>query len=329
MIDALPPIGRVLLLGASGLVGSQVLERLAGLPGVEVCALSRSRKLHLAAPNITWLRADLRDMGSCVELFEGVDFVLMMAGVVATAPVLSRDPIGPVLDNLRISQNVFEAAWRARVRSVVWLSSTTGYPERATALREEEMFEAEPPPAWTLLGGATRWLETLALGLAARSEGRTAFVALRPSLVYGERDDFSLEGGHFVPALIRRVVERHDPIEIWGDGKDRRDLVHAADVAEAALHCLRLEGGQAFNVASGESLSINEFVALLLEVEGCSGARVVHLEGRPRTTVERRFSNEKIRTLLDFEPRIALDAGLRRTCRWFREHRDQARRTES
>ncbi len=152
MIDALPPIGRVLLLGASGLVGSQVLERLAGVPGVEVCALSRYRKLHLEAPNITWLRADLRDAGSCVGLFEGVDFVLMMAGVVATAPVLSRDPIGPVLDNLRISQNVFEAAWRARVRSVVWLSSATGYPERATALREEEMFEAEPPPAWTLLG---------------------------------------------------------------------------------------------------------------------------------------------------------------------------------
>ncbi len=322
--DAIPP-GRILLLGASGLIGSHVLEQLAGAPAVEVVASSHARPPHLQASNVTWRTADLRDPVACANLMEGADRVLLAAGIVATAPVLASDPIAPIRDNLRIAEHVFAAAWRARVRSVVWLSSTTGYPESATPLDEEQMFEGEPPAAWRLLGGATRWLETLARGLAERSDAHTAFVALRPSLVYGERDDFSFERGHFVPALIRRVVERQDPLEVWGSGEERRDLVHAADVAAAMLRATRLVGCHAFNVASGTSPSVNELLAKLIEIEGHHGARIVHLPGRPRSVGERRFTNERLRAALGFVPRIDLETGLIRTCDWFRAHREQAR----
>ena len=320
------PLGRILLLGASGLIGSHVLERLAGATAVEVVATSRARPLHLQARNIEWRTADLRDPVACASLMQGVDRVLLAAGIVATAPVLASDPIAPIRDNLQITENVLEAAWRARVRSVVWLSSTTGYPECATPLDEEQMFEGEPPPAWRLLGGATRWLETLARGLAERSDTHTAFVALRPSLVYGERDDFSFERGHFVPALIRRVIERQDPLEVWGTGDERRDLVHAADVATAMLHAMRLVGCHAFNVAGGASPSVNELLAKLIEIEGHHGARIVHLPGRPRSVGERRFANARLRVALGCGPRIDLETGLIRTCDWFRAHREQARR---
>ena len=66
-------------------------------------------------------------------------------------------------------------------------------------------------------------------------------VALRPTLVYGPHDDFDPASAHFVPSFIRRVVEREKPIEIWGDGSQTRNLIHAADVA---LGDLRGAAGQ-------------------------------------------------------------------------------------
>ena len=47
---------------------------------------------------------------------------------------------------------------------------------------------------------------------------------VRPANIYGEFDDFEWETSHVIPALIRKVVERHDPLEVWGDGADLKEF---------------------------------------------------------------------------------------------------------
>lgn len=324
-MDPEAPEGTYLVLGASGLVGSHALARLAGLPGRKVRAVSFSRDLAVRAPNIEPVRADLRDPAQAASLMEGVDFVLLFAGIVATAPVLARDPVGPVRDQMAVTTAACEAAFRAGVSKVVFLSSTTGYPARDGELDEDHMFEGEPPGNWAYLGWATRFLEVQARFLAERSEGRTSFVALRPTMIYGPHDNFSFEEGHFLPALLRRVVERQEPIEVWGTGEDERDLIHARDVVSASLLALRVEGFEAFNVAAGRAHSVNGILGRLLELDRWRDARVEHVPGRPRSLQRRSFSPERARRELGFEARVTLEEGLAETLAWFRANPEEAR----
>lgn len=329
-LEADPPAGRYLLLGATGLIGSHALAALAGRAEVEVLALGGRRLPPALAANVRTGRIDLRSPDELASAVAGVDYVLAFAGRVQSAPVLASDPVAPVLENLELTARVLEAARRERVRRVVWLSSTTGYPAREGELEEDAFFDGEPPDPWFLVGTAARYLEMLARGIAERTGSATGFVALRPSLVYGEGDDFSLETGHFLPALVRRVVERHRPIELWGDGSEARDLIHAADVARAAVLALSLpkttaEGFEAFNVAAGSSHRVRDVLRLLLEFDGFRDAEVVFRSDRPRAALARRFSGRRARERLGFEPRVGLEAGLRRTLDWFRRHRERAR----
>ncbi len=319
------PTGTYLVLGASGLVGSHALARLADRPGVNVRAVSLSRDPAVRAGNIEHCRADLRDPAAAAASMDGIDYVLLFAGVVATAPVLARDPVGPVQDQMAVTTSVCEAAFRAGVAKVVFLSSTTGYPGVDGELGEEQMFDGEPPPNWTYLGWATRFLEVQARYLAERSEGKTSFVALRPTMIYGAHDNFSFDEGHFLPALLRRVVERQDPIEVWGTGDDERDLIHARDVVDASLLALDVDGFEAFNVAAGEAHSVNGILDRLLRLEGWRDARIEHVPGRPRSVQKRRFSAERARRRLGFEARVSLEEGLGDTLDWYRKNRERAR----
>lgn len=306
-------------------MGSHALSRLAGRAGINVRAVSHSRDLAVRADNVEAVRADLRSPEDTEPLMAGVDYVLLFAGVVATAPVLARDPVGPIRDQMAVTTSVCETAYRAGVSKVVFLSSTTGYPGGGGELAEDEMFEGEPPPNWTYLGWATRFLEVQARYLAERSAGRTSFVALRPTMIYGAHDNFSFDEGHFLPALLRRVVERHDPIEVWGTGEDERDLIHARDVVDAALLALGVEGFDAFNVAAGQAHSVNGILDRLLELDGWRDARIEHVDGRPRSVQKRSFSAARARERLGFQARVSLDEGLEDTLSWYRRNREHAR----
>ena len=113
------------------------------------------------------------------------------------------------------------------------------------------MFTGDPPGDWFGVGWVHRFLEKQ-LDWYCRLQRIGAGIALRPTLVYGPHDDFDPASAHFVPSFIRRVVEREQPIEIWGDGSQSRNLIHAADVASAIVAVLqdRTPGFGAYNVSA-------------------------------------------------------------------------------
>ena len=131
---------------------------------------------------------------------------------------------------------------------------------------------------WFGVGWMHRYLEKQVAWYTDHLRLIGSAVILRPTLVYGPYDDFSPETGHFVPVLVRKVVHRVRPIEIWGDGTQRRNLLYAADLAKAILAVLpeRSERLEVFNVASPDDTSINEIVGHLLEISGFGDAVVTH-----------------------------------------------------
>jgi GDP-L-fucose synthase len=289
--------------------------------GLRVRAVGGRRLPRVLGANIDPLRADLSDPAAVTPLFRDIDYVFVCAGVLSTAPVLAADPFRSVLTTLRVSVNAIEAAWRAGVRRCVLVSSTCGYPESDKPLTEEQMFQGEPPAQWHALGGMTRYLENLCISVSERAKNPLAMTVLRPSLVYGEYDHFD-DNAHFLPALIRRVVAREKPLEVWGDGSQQRDLVHAEDVIRAGFMSLTHSDPLiTANICAGRSHSVNDVLTRLIEADGFVDAQVRHRIDRPQTAALRRFDGKKAVLKLGFRPKIGLSEGILRTLTWYRETR--------
>lgn len=313
------PQGHYVIAGAGGMMGSHALLRLANQPGVTVTALYNVRPPQVSAPNIVPVQADLTRREDCARAMPAADYLLLYAGLLAPAPVLARDPVGSVVVNELIVSQALEAAYNAGIGKVVWLSSTTGYPELDRPIVETDMFTADPPDVWYMLGWTTRYGEALCRAYSDKLPRRMPCIVLRPSIIYGEYDHFDDQAGHFLPALLRRVVHREKPIEVWGSGEHRRDLIHAADVVEASLRALSMVDGFAtYNIPAGISYSVNEVLARLIALDGYDDAEIRHVEGRPGTIRDRVFDGAKARNEIGFVPAITLDAGLRRTINWYR-----------
>ncbi len=274
---------------------------------------------RVSGSNIESLNGDLTDEKFVAEVVRKIDYLLLFAGVLSTGPVLARDPLKSVLATLRISVNAIEAAWRAGIRRCVWLSSTCGYPDFNGRLSEHQMFDREPPPQWHALGWMTRYVETLCETVAVRVSPALPMVVLRPSLVYGEYDHFDEATAHFLPSLIRRVVSRERPIEVWGDGTQSRDLIHAADVVSAVV--LGLSSKQPYitaNIAAGCTYSVSEILVKLLQMDGFEDSKLVYRTEKPQAVISRQFDTRKALDLLQWKPKVTLDDGIGRTLSWYR-----------
>lgn len=191
------------------------------------------------------------------------------------------------------------------------LSSSAAYPPTGDRpVREGEMFEGDPYPVYYIVGWMKRYAEVLCRIYAQEVRERMPTLVVRPSNLYGSNDDFDFSTSHAAPALIRRVVERHDPIEVWGTGDDVRDLLLAFEASEDYL---------AINIASGKGYSVKEVLRTALEVDGYTGACVSFDPSKPTTIPVRLVDTRLAQQLLGFRAPTTLRDGLRKTIAWYRE----------
>ena len=146
---------------------------------------------------------------------------------------------------------------------------------------------------------------------------------MRPSNIYGPYDKFDFKRSHVTTALIRRVVERHDPLEVWGTGNDTRDLIYIDDFLDGLLAAFkRTEDYLAINIASGQGYTVRQILQTILEVDGYANADIRFDASKPSTIAIRMVDISLARKLLEFEPKVTLKEGLARTVKWYRDNRN-------
>jgi GDP-L-fucose synthase len=306
----------VAVLGGTGLIGRHVVAALAAA-GRPVVATA-NRRPPFASPGVEWRQADLAAPEAARAAVRGARAVVICAGRLSTAAELRRDPVGSVTTTLRIGINALEAAAAEGVERLVLLSSTTGYPPGDGPKREGTMFTGDPPGDWFGVGWVHRFLEKQ-LEWYCRLQRVASGVALRPTLVYGPHDDFDPASAHFVPSFIRRVVGREKPIEIWGDGSQSRNLIHAADVASAIAAALGGGPGfAAYNVAAPASSSVKDVLTTLVELDRFDDAEIVYRPDRAAGAAALDVSAGAFGERFGWKPAVSLREGLAGTLDWYR-----------
>jgi len=307
----------VLVAGGAGFVGVNLITRLLDL-GANVTATLHRRDPVLDDARIRYIRGDLRISENCATAVAGIDYVFMCAANTSGAAVMAKTPLAHLTPNVLMNISMLDAAYQAGVQKFLFISSNTVYPLTDFAVKEDdvtnEFYEKYFTVAWM-----KRFTEIVCEMYATKIAKPMNVCVVRPANIYGEFDDFEWETSHVIPALIRKIVERHAPLEVWGDGNDLKEFIYVQDFIDGMLLAMeKVEGFDPVNIATGYPCTVKDVLNVLLKVDNFSGADTVFDASKPAMIPKRLIDISKANRLLGFDPKVSLEEGLKKTVTWYR-----------
>lgn len=306
---------RVFVAGHRGMVGSALVRRLAA----ESCEI-------LSVPHGD---VDLRRQADVERWMKKArpDAVFIAAARVGGIYANDTRPAEFLYDNLMIEANLVEASHRAGVEKLLFLGSSCIYPKLAPQPISEEALltgPLEPTNEWYAIAK----IAGIKLCQAYRRQYGSDFISLMPTNLYGPGDNFDLLSSHVMPALIAKAhgarADRAPFIEVWGSGSPKREFLHVDDLADAAVHLMKVYSGEPHvNVGSGKDIAIADLAALICEVVGYRGALKFDIS-KPDGTPRKLLDISRLEGL-GWKPSISLRDGLAETYAWYLDHVAEAR----
>lgn len=298
-----------LVAGGTGLVGSALIKEI-NKRGLEVVGISSQD-------------ADLRNYSETRDILEELKpkIVIDAAAKVGGIKFNNDYPVDFLLDNLRIQNNLMQAAHEVNVEKFVFLGSSCIYPKIVAQPIKEEYIMTGPLEV-TNSAYAIAKISGLELVKAYRRQFKHSWISLMPTNVYGPYDNFNKEYSHVIPALISKFVkakfEGLQSVEVWGTGLARREFIYSEDLAEAILFCVeKYNSENHLNIGTGKDISINELAKLIGEIVNFDG-KINFNSSYPDGTPQKLLDISKIKDL-GFTARRDLRSGLTQTIEWYRE----------
>ena len=296
-----------LVTGASGFIGSHLVGTLMGR-GERVVAFDIKPFRGPKGPTI--IQGDIRNLDQCRKACEGVDFVLHQAAQ-CSVPASIENPIETHETNVTGFLNVLLAARDAGVKRLVYASSCAVYGNSEKLPNSEGRTGAFLSPY-----AVSKFMDELYANIFGLET-----IGLRYFNVYGPRQDPNGPYAAVIPRWITALL-RGEHATIFGDGETTRDFVFVGDVVKANLLAATVAKseavGQVYNVASGNSVSLNTLYGLISNAVGVK-AEPVYGDSRSGDIRHSSADISKARRLLGFDAEVPLDRGLECTVAEYRK----------
>lgn len=253
--------------------------------------------------------------------------VVLAAAKVGGILANSTYPVDFISSNLQIQVNVLDAALEHGVERLLFLGSSCIYPKMAPQpIKEEYLLTGYLEP--TNDAYAIAKIAGILQVQSVRKQYGLPWISAMPTNLYGPGDNFSPNGSHVLPALIRRYDEAkrdgHDVVTNWGSGSPRREFLHVDDMASACVHLLEhYDGASQVNVGTGEDQTIKEIAETVAEEIGYTG-KIEWDTSKPDGTPRKLLDVSTLKAS-GWQPRIGLREGIASTIKWYREHIDHLR----
>lgn len=304
---------KILLTGASGMVGKNILES------------SKSLDHQFLTP--TSKELDLLDYASVHNYIKehNPELVIHAAGKVGGIQANIAEPVSFLIENLDMGRNIIMAAFNNGVLNFMNLGSSCMYPKNAkNPLSEDLILKGELEP--TNEGYAIAKVMTTRLCEYIMKEGTDLnFKTIIPCNLYGRHDKFGVKNSHMIPAVIKKIseaVEQGDKeISIWGDGLARREFMFAEDLADFVFYAIDnfSQMPANINVGLGMDYSINEYYKEIAKVIGFRG-EFVHDLTKPIGMRQKLIDDTKLKEF-GWEHKTTLQEGLQKTFEYYKNNR--------
>lgn len=319
MNESMDKASKIFLAGHNGMVGSAIQR-----------ALISAGFTNLLSKNRTQLNLENQSEVDSFFRTEKPDIVVNAAARVGGILANSISPYPFLMDNLKIQNNLIDAAHRYGVQKFIFLGSSCIYPKMSSQpIKEEYLLTGplEPTNQWYAIAK----IAGLKACEAIRNQYNKDFLSLMPTNLYGPFDNFDVESSHVLPAMIRKFhdakMDNHRPVILWGSGKPQREFLHVDDMAQGVLLALTNKLPEyLYNLGYGSDISIKDLADLVQKVVGHKG-EMVWDKTKPDGTPRKLMDSSKLYGM-GFSPKIDLKTGIASTYQWFLENENSLRKLE-
>ncbi len=305
-----------LVTGGAGFIGSNLVEELIKrgekVRAIDNFSTGRQENIEEFLPRIDLVQGDIRNLARVREAVEGVDFVLHEAALTSVARSI-EDPLATTQTNINGTLNLLTAAREAKVKRLIYASSSSVYGDNPTLpKRENTIHNLLSPYAVSKLSG-----EYYCQVFYRIYDLET--VILRYFNVFGPRQNPISQYAAVVPEFIKAMLNGKSPT-IYGDGEQSRDFTFVENVVEASILACRKEkiAGEIFNIGCGKRTTINRLAKLISRLLD-KNVEPIYTDPRPGDIRHSLADITKARRLLNYQPHINLEEGLKRTLKWYKE----------
>jgi len=305
---------KIYVAGHTGMVGSAIVRHLKK-NGYHNLLLRTHREL------------DLTDQQATKSFFERErpDYVFIAAAKVGGIQANSTFPADFLYVNLMINANIIHAAHEVGVKKLLALGSSCIYPKFAEQpIHEDALLDGKPEP--TNEGYAIAKISALELVKFFHRQYGDPFISCMPTNIYGENDNFDLQGSHVIPAMIRKFhsakMEGADSVTLWGTGSPLREFLYVDDLADACVFLMaNYDEDEHINVGSGEEVSIKELAEMIKRSVGFEGDLIFDID-KPDGTPRKLLDTKKMLDM-GWTYKVTLCEGLERSYQYFLENYNQ------
>jgi GDP-L-fucose synthase len=273
---------KIYIAGHRGMVGSAILRCLKEA-GYTNFILKTSTEL------------DLRNQQAVTDFFENEkpEYVFLAAAKVGGIVANNTFRADFLYENLAIQNNIIHNAYLQKVTKLMFLGSSCIYPKKAPQpLTEDALLtglleQTNEPYAIAKIAG-------IKLCEAYRSQYGCNFISVMPTNLYGQNDNYDLNGSHVLPAFIRKFheakINNSAQVECWGTGTPMREFLHADDMAAACVYLMENYNEAKFlNIGTGNDLTIKALAEMVAKIVGYEGQIIWNIEkpdGTPRKLMD-------------------------------------------
>lgn len=309
-----------LVTGGAGFIGSNLCEAILNMGYKVRCLddLSTGKQTNVdlfeGNPNYTFIKGDIKNLDTCMEACDGVDYILNQAAW-GSVPRSIEMPLFYCMNNIMGTLNMLEAARQQGVKKFVYASSSSVYGDEPVLPKKEGKEGNLLSPYAVSKRADEEWAKQY-----FRHYGLDTY-GLRYFNVFGRRQDPNGAYAAVIPKFIKQLINGERPT-INGDGQQSRDFTYVENVIEANLKaCLagKEAAGQAYNIAFGGREYLNDIYkglveALEVEIEPIYG---------PDRVGDIKHSNadiSKAKELLGYDPDWSFERGIKAAIEWYKEN---------
>ena len=287
---------KILVTGGTGLIGKYLQKEM---------------------PNATYVGSsdyDLTNNDQVVKMFKNIkpNIVIHLAALVGGVHHNIEEPVKYFEENVLMNTFVLKESYKFNVKKFTGILSSCIYPDKITnyPIKESQLIEGAPHQDLFSYSYAKR---CLAIQVDMYNKKYNAnYNYLIPCNLYGEFDKFDEIRGHFVGALIHKIItakkSKENSIELFGDGTPLRQFMHARDVAKVICNMIELNRYPNMNIATDENYSVDKIAKIALKVCDAEHLQIKYNSDRPNGQMrkdidtaifEKNFPNFKLIRLSD------------------------------
>ena len=306
---------RALITGGAGFLGSHLCDRLLEEEIEIICIDNLITGNH---ENITHLIGNPRfnffnhDVTNYIYIKDDLDFVVHLA-----SPASPKDYLNYPIQTLKVgSLGTLNTLGLAMAKSATYLLAST------SEVYGDPLVNPQPEEYWGNVNSigvrgvydvAKRFAEAMTMAYHRYHELNTRIVRIFNT--YGPR--MRLDDGRAIPTFITQAL-RGESLSVFGDGSQTRSFIYVSDTIEGIYRVLTSENIEPFNIGNPEELSIEDFASKIAEAIGVE----LHIENKPLPEDDpkvRRPDISRAKELLNWEPQVSLEEGLKKTLPFFKE----------